>query len=406
MLCPLRKRTTMNWKSDRAIWKDSRFILGLYVLIGLIAGIQRYALGPGHHNNFLIFQHSVFHFFAHLNPYPPYPAEYNDVFLYNPTFIILFVPFAYLPTFLGIVLWAVCTTVVYFLGVNTLPLSQKSRVFLFYLIIPELLTSLANIQTNPLIAAFTVLAFTLLEKGEPSRAAAFPPLNFFIKGYGAVAGVFFLLKNPKLKTFLYMAAWFVVLGALPLLFYSWEEFVLLYQQWFVSLRDDYEINTGLSVMGVVRSLIYAEASIPLMQSVGVLAFLTTFGMIIHRKNYDAVKYSFLAYVMIWMIIFNQAAESPTYIIASTGVFVWYLTSGKTRLDMGLFVFFMLLTTLSTSDVFPKYLADTYVRPYKLKALPCVLIWIKIQWELYTTNRQPLFLIHEKENRTNDPIAHI
>lgn len=396
----------MNWKFDRAIWKDSRFIMGLYVLIGLIAGIQRYLLGADHYNNFTIFQHSVFHFFGHVNPYPAYPAEYNDVFLYNPTFIILFLPFAYLPTFLGIVLWAVCTMVVYFLGVNTLPLSQKSRVFLFYLIIPELLTSLANLQTNPLIAAFTVLSFTLLEKQQYGKASIFPPLNFFIKGYGAIAGVFFLLKNPKPKGFAYLALSFLVLGALPLLFYTWNEFIVLYQQWFVSLRDDYSINTGLSLMGVIRSLIYADASIPFIQAVGVLCFLATLGSVLYRKNYETVKFQFLAYVMIWVIIFNQAAESPTYIIAATGAFVWYLHSDKARLDVLLFGLFMVLTVFSSSDLCPRYIHQTFIVPYSLKALPCVLIWMKLQWELIISNATSPTSTHGKENRINDPVAHL
>lgn len=386
--------------------QDRRFVLGLYALIGLVVGVQRYLLGPAHHNNFLIFQHSVFHFFSHLNPYSEYPAEYFDVFLYNPSFVVLFLPFALLPTYLGLALWPVCTMVVYFLGVSTLPFPHKSKVFLFYLILPELLTSVANLQTNPLIAAFTVLSFTLLDRGEYGRATIFPSLNFFIKGYGAVAGVFFLLEKPRLRTFLYLALSFGVIGTLPLVFYSWKDFVLLYQQWFVSLRDDYKINTGLSVMGVVRSLINARASIPLIQAMGLAAFLVTFGMIAYRKNYNAVKYPFLAYVMVWMVIFNQAAESPTYIIASTGVFIWYLTSGKTRLNTGLFVLFMLLTVMSTSDFFPAYLADTYVRPYNLKALPCVLIWLKIQWNLFTNLTKPLVPLHEKEVRSDNPVAHL
>lgn len=388
------------------IWKDSRFILGLYVLIGLITGIQRYSLGPSHYNNYLIFQHSVFHFFDHLNPYPAYPKEYFDVFLYNPTFIILFIPFAYLPLYLGMPLWPMFTAVVYYLGVNTLDLPQKSKVLLFYLIIPELIISIANLQTNPFIAAFTVLGFTLLERQRYSRAAIFPSLNFFIKGYGAVSGVFFLLKNPKLKTFLYLGVAFVVLGLLPLIFYSWADFLTLYQQWIVSLTDDYSVNTGLSAMGVVRSLIYAEVSIPLIQAVGAVSFLATIGLVMYKKNYDQIKYPLLAYVMIWMIIFNQAAESPTYIIAATGCFIWYLTSARSRVDVALFVFFMVLTIFMHSDLFPLSVAKVYLIPYNLKALPCILIWLRIQWNIFTIHSTPSATTHAHEIRSDDSIAHL
>ncbi len=374
-------------------YKDSRFIVGLYTLIGLIAGIQRYILGPDRYNNFVIFQHSIYHFFDHLNPYLDYSNEYSDVFLYNPSFIVLFMPFALIPTLVGLILWPTFTLVVYYFGVNTLPFSQQSKVFLFYLIIPEILTSVANLQTNPLIVAFTILSVTLLEKEAYQKAAIFPSLNFFIKGYGAVAGAFFLLKNPRIKTFAYLGLFFLLLGASPLLFYSWSEFVTLYEQWFVSLKEDYSINTGLSAMGVIKSLLCEDASIPMIQMVGIVSFLVTFTLLLYRKNYDLVKFHFLAYVLLWMVIFNQAAESPTYIIASTGGFIWYLTSHKTWLDKALFMLFFLITVLATSDFCPNYIRNTFVNPYSLKALPCMLIWLRIQWDLLRTTTQSLDVIY-------------
>lgn len=379
------------------LFHTSRFILALYTLIGIIVGIQRYWLGPDHYNNFLIFQYSVFHFFSHQNPYPEYPAEYFDVFLYNPSFIILFLPFAYLPDFLGLLLWPTFTAVVYFLGVNTLPLPQKSKVFIFYLIIPELLTTMANLQTNPLIAAFTVLSMTLLEKEEYGKASIFPSLNFFIKGYGAIAGIFFLLKNPRLKTFIYLGLGFAFLGLLPLLFYSWQEFITLYQQWFVSLKDDYSINTGISAMGVIKTLIYDDASIPAIQLVGVAALFITLITIFYRKSYEQVKFEFLAYILLWMIIFNQSAESPTYIIASTGGFIWYVTSRQNQWDKALFILFFIMTVLSSSDLCPNYIRNTYVSPYSLKALPCMLIWLKIQWNLLRISLLPLKVTYGEES---------
>lgn len=382
---------------NRKIVYDSRFILGLYLLIGVLVAIQRYSFGPIYYNNFLIFQHSCFHFFEHLNPYPEYPDEYYDVFLYNPSFIILFLPFAYLPTFLGLMLWSAFTTVGYFLGINTLPLSQKTKAFFLYLIIPDLLTSQVTFQTNPLIAAFIVLSVTLLEKEEYARATIFPSLNFFIKVYGAVVGIFFILKNPRLKTLLYLFPAFAMLGVLPLVFYSWSDFATLYGQWFVSLQNDYAINTGMSVMGMVRSLIDSNASIAAIQIFGVVAFLLTFMLILFKKNYEEVKFQLLAYVMIWMVIFNQAAESPTYIIASTGGFIWYLTARKSQWTMILFVFFYLITVLSSSDIFPDYLRDTYVTPYCLKALPCLLIWLQIQYNLIIATSQPSPVLYEQKS---------
>ena len=69
------------------------------------------------------------------------------------------------------------------------------------------------------------------------------------------------------------------------------------------------------------------------------------------------------------------------------VCLWYIgpPTRKTTpvLNTVLFVFCFILTSLSPTDIFPSYIRKTYVIPYALKALPCVLIWFKIVWEQLT-----------------------
>ena len=361
------------------VLKNTNFILGIYIVMAIILAIQQFVNGSG--NNFIIFQHSVFHFLGHQNLYLEYPKEYFDLFLYNPSFPILFLPFAYLPTIAGFILWTIFTSSVYFVAIKSLPISENSKLLIFYLIIPELNTAVGNLQTNPLIAAFTVLAWTSLEKGAYKRFSIFPALNFFIKGYGGIAGIFFLLKKPNFKTFIYLCISFIIIGLLPFCFYSIEGFKTLYEQWFTCLKDYSSINVGLSVMGLIQNLIYKDASKIVIQLIGIIIFLLTFITIFFRKNYEDIKFYFLANVLIWMVIFNQVAESPTYLIASTGVFIWFVSSKKNWADISLFCLFFILTVLSPTDLFPKYLRNTFVIPYCLKALPCVLVWLKIQFKL-------------------------
>gem|GEM_PF-7094394 len=68
-----------------------------------------------------------------------------------------------------------------------------------------------------------------------------------------------------------------------------------------------------------------------------------------------------------------------------GFGIWFMNLERpaTTFEIGLFVFALLLTSLSPSDLFPKYIRVNYVIPYKLKALPCVLIWFKIIYEMIT-----------------------
>jgi hypothetical protein len=91
----------------------------------------------------------------------------------------------------------------------------------------------------------------------------------------------------------------------------------------------------------------------------------------------------LASVLIFTVIFSSGSESPTYIIAFVGVAIWFVIQPKpiSNFYVALLIFAFLLTSLSPSDLIPKYLKDNYIRPYALKALPCVLIWLAIVYEM-------------------------
>jgi len=362
------------------ILQNQKFIFVVYVIAALAIAFQQYYL-LANYNNFTIFQHSSFHFFNHINPYLKQPREHFDIFLYNPSFTILFVPFAYLPSGVGLFSWCIFSFLIFFFSVRSFPLHEKSKIFMLYLIIPELATSVMNLETNVTIAAFILFTFSYIEKEKFFSAAAFPNLSFFIKGYGAISGIFFFLKKPSVKTFLFLGTWFLIIGGLPLIFYSPSQFKIIYLQWFQQMQEIYSYYVGLSIMGLIKALVYKNVSILFIQLCGVFLFVITFLSVLIKKNYEHVKYLFLAYVMIWVIIFNHSSESPTYIIASSGVFIWFLQSGKTILNSSLFVFFVILTMLSPTDLFPSYVRQHFFVPYCLKALPCTLIWIKLQVEL-------------------------
>ena len=93
----------------------------------------------------------------------------------------------------------------------------------------------------------------------------------------------------------------------------------------------------------------------------------------------------LASVLIFTVIFSSGSESPTYIIAFTGVSIWFMVqaSPKSKGILFLFVFAFLLTSMSPSDLFPKIIRDTYIKPYSLKAFPCVLVWLIIIYQMLT-----------------------
>jgi len=364
----------------RNFFRNLKIIEIIYFLAAIIIPAQRYF--HHHYNNFTIFQHSCFHFFSKTNLYIKYPKEYYDLFLYNPTFAILFVPFAYLPTVVGIYIWVGFVMAVYYFSIRLLPFDKKEKLFIYGFTFIELVTSLENVQTNPLIASIILFTFIFLENEKVFKASIFPNLGFFIKGYGAISGILFILKKPKFRNFLYLLFWFVILLCLPLIYYSPAGLIDLYKEWKVSLFSEHQINNGVSIMGMFISIFKLDVAVIWFQLVGLLFFISTVIIVFLRKNYEQVKAIFLSYIMIWVIIFNHDSESATYIIAVTGVAIWYVNSSKSLTDKILLALTFILTVLSSTDIFPDFLYRKFVFPFALKALGPSLIWLKIQFSLY------------------------
>jgi hypothetical protein len=351
----------------------------LFFLVATIAPLIQYY--QGRINNFTIFQNSTHHFFERVNMYIEYPAIQYDVFLYNPTFALLFAPFALLNTLAGLLLWEIFVVSLYFLSIYLMPIEKKAKVFVFYYVLMVLVGSVQHCQTNPLLIALILFSFIFLEREQYFKSAIFPCLGFIIKGYGAICGVFFLLKNPKIKTFLYMAFWFFLLSLLPLLWYSPKDFIVLYEQWKTSLLSDYSANEGTSIMGIINSVTNWNVPVLTIQITGVIMLLFTIVYLSLTDKYEHHKYEVLAYITIWVLIFNQAAEPNTYLISITGIAIWYSQSSKIKIETALIVFVFIFSVLSTSDVFPRSIRNSFVYPYSIKALgpTLVLIWLQIKF---------------------------
>jgi hypothetical protein len=100
--------------------------------------------------------------------------------------------------------------------------------------------------------------------------------------------------------------------------------------------------------------------------------------------------------MIWMVIFNHKAESSTFIIATSAIFLWFLSGRVTITNTIMIAFVLVFTSLSLTDVFPGYVRDTYIEPYVIKAIPCMVIWGKILYDLFRMKDRELIGASEKD----------
>ena len=103
----------------------------------------------------------------------------------------------------------------------------------------------------------------------------------------------------------------------------------------------------------------------------------------------------LASTLIFTVIFSSGSESPTYIIAFAGVAIWFIVQQNPKRPwvIALFVFALLLTSLSPTDIFPKPVKE-FIRLYSLKALPCTIIWLTIIYQMMKQDFES-YLISDK-----------
>lgn len=360
----------------------------LYIALAIAGSLGQYFKGPQffndqaytHYNNFVIFKQSFFHLLQGKDLYALYPDQYWDYYKYSPTFAWFMAPFALLPDWLGLIFWNVLNCLLLYLAIRKIDdLETKNKLWLLLFIALELFTSIQNAQSNGLLAALIILAFSAFDKKKISLAALFIIASFYLKIFGMVALILFLLYPHKIKFLLYSVGWFIFLGILPLLFIPMPQLINLYRSWIHLLIMDQSVSQGLSLMGILHSWFSMQVPKAVILLVGVIFLVMPF----FRSRGDIpknFKVNYLASLLIWMVIFNHKAESPTYILAMSGVGLWFFSNPQTRLNLILTVLAFILTSLSPTDLFPKILRDHFIIPYQLKALPAVLIWIKIQWD--------------------------
>ncbi len=365
----------------------------MIVLVGLITAQRLFVENEGYshtlYNNYLIFQESFFHLLNNEDLYVAYPNSYYDLFKYSPSFALFMGLTAHFPVWLGLFLWNLLNVAVLYAGMKKLKYNiQNGFVFAFLFVLIELITTTQNSQSNALIAGLILLAFHSLENGKNRKSAWMLVSTVFIKLFGLVAFVFYLFHPQKWKSARWVMAFTLLFALTPLLFIDPHSLFSQYESWFHLLGNDHSNELKFSVMGFLNSWFGVPASVKnYLLLLGVLVFVFP---LLRYKRYGELRYRqlFLSSVLLWVVLFNHMAESATFILAVTGIAVWFFTKNKvTVIDKVLLLLTVLFTLLSPTDIYPEFIRKMYFIPYTVKVIPCILIWIKINFELHVVNEK-------------------
>ena len=377
------------FKNNAKLVLTKRFIILLYVLLALITGVKQYTKGS--YNNYLIFKQTFWHSVQQSPLYEQYPEEYKDTNHYGPTFALIIAPFALLPDSIGTSLWNIAQSLLLCAGIFSLPLPLKHRSFIALISAHEALTAMFSYQFNVGLTGLILLSFSFIIKQKEIRSAVLVALGTLVKLYGIVGLAFFFFSKRKAIFIIAGIVTMIMLSVSPVILSSPDFLAQSYQDWYSSLSEKNALNASLvsmqdiSLMGIVRR-IAQNPHIPNSPflAVGLLIFALPY-LRIRQYKYPAFQMLLLASVLIFTVIFSSGSESPTYVIAFTGVAIWFMLQPppKSRFVTALSIFAFLLTSMSASVLFPRIIREEFVRPYSLKALPCVLIWFTIVYQMLT-----------------------
>ncbi len=364
----------------------------LWFLLAMLSAISEIARGISSINNYVIYAQVFHHTVAQTNLFLEYPSAYFDMNHYGPLFSIIIAPFALLPNNLGCFLWCLANAWVLFYAVRQLPLRREQQNSILLIGLVEMLTSIHNVQFNPMVTGWIVLSYVLVDKEKDGWATLFIVLGMLTKVYGIVGIAFFWFSKHKVTFVLSFLFWMMILFCLPMIISSPGFIIQCYKDWYVSLVEKNAANINIngpslmqdiSVMGMIGRIFRIDGlnNLFILAPAAILYALPFLRISQYRQA--MFRMSYLCFLMIGVVILSSSAESPTYVIAVMGVAIWYVIQGdhKTLFTNLLLGFVILLTSLSATDLFPAYVREHLIVPYSLKALPCFVVWCVLAWQL-------------------------
>ena len=81
---------------------------------------------------------------------------------------------------------------------------------------------------------------------------------------------------------------------------------------------------------------------------------------------------------------NSSGASPSW-----AVVLFAAPWKRSKWDVALMVYVFICCTMAHSDLMPRFVREEYMKPYGLKALPVILVWFKLCYEIITKAYKPI-----------------
>ena len=303
--------------SDLAI-RLRPWLIAAYALLVVIATVQR-GRPPYAYPVFPIFRASFGHLLAGQNLYADYAV--GDLFKYSPTFALLFAPLAALPFAPSLLLWNALNGLMLWHAVTRV-LPPRQAAIALALLAPEFFVAAQASQSNALVASLIILAFAGIERRWSLGPAVAIALGAMIKIFPLAALSFGIFATSRRRLTICFVCCIGALVLLPLIVTSPASLLAQYRSWAVLESSDV-LARGDSVMGLIASYGGGSWSNWPVQASGTAILLLP--LMLSRRAWSERDFRrlFLCSVLAYLVLFNPQAERQSYIIAATGLVIWY-----------------------------------------------------------------------------------
>jgi len=362
-----------------------RWLLALYVGSAALVTLQQAVLGRS--NNFRVFRSASLNLFAGRDLYAAHPEQHFDFYKYSPTFALLFAPLAYLPFALAYLCWSLLNALLLWYALDRL-LPERPATVALALVYLEVLFSMQYGQSNALVAALLILAFIALEQGRQGRAAALVGVDAFIKIF-PLAGVSLALFHPRRTRFALLAAAALVgLALLPLAVVPPHELAAQYRSWRATeAADAQQGHRGYALMQYLYMWLGADWPNWPVQLAGTTLLLLPLALGRRRWDDAAFRRLFLGTLLVYLVLFNHQSERATFVVAYTGIAIWYASAPTERLRTAVMTLTLLVMVVHDVDIVPRWVKNEILIPYRIKGIPCLVAWLVMEWQLFVTARR-------------------
>jgi Glycosyltransferase family 87 len=390
----LQERFTAAVRNPRAEY----WVLALYATAAIIVTVQRGIFSFP--SDYAIFRASFWNLIQGRDMYVLRLDQAHDLFKYSPTFALLFAPFALLPFVPGLMLWNLLNAVSLFFAFRSLLPREQAAIAQALAFLP-MLRSMQASQSNALVAALIISAFICFERGRQVRAAFAVAFGAAIKIFPLAAIAFALSRPRKARAIALCAGIGLLLLLLPLLVTSPRELIRQYQSW-AALQSRETTQLGSSLMGVLyQAGLTWPAWITQLAAAGVVIVV----LLARRDRWPdrTFQLEYLAFVLIFCVLFNHRSERQSTVIAISGLIIWIVSAPRARWRTVLFIAVYALVTLIGADVTPQVIKRALSPPARF-AIPLTIGWLAILYDLVRGVGPNVQVAGESSRRQRIPLA--